>query len=205
MTVEVGSSSAYADMIKASQNALRSAIKLVEPGRPLWEIGEAQASEAEALGFKTVKNLCGHTLAPYSVHAGVSIPSYNNKDTSTLQDGWQIAIEPFVTDGQGMIAEKGEPTVFMVQRPKAIRSVYGRKLMVPIQKRQGLPFTLRELQRQFGAGATNIGLRDLAASGQLEVYPPLCEVAGGMVAQFEHSMLVGEKTIVYTRHEDDSW
>ena len=38
MTVEVGSSDKYKDMIKAAQNALRSAIKLVEPGRQLWGI-----------------------------------------------------------------------------------------------------------------------------------------------------------------------
>ena len=30
--------------------------------------------------FTTVKNLSGHTIGQYKVHAGVSIPSFNNKD-----------------------------------------------------------------------------------------------------------------------------
>ena len=205
MTVEVGDSDRHKDMIKAAQNALKAAIKLVEPGRQIWELGEAQSSEAEALGFTTVKNLSGHTLDRYKVHAGVSIPSFNNKDKTELQENWQIAIEPFVTNGQGMIKEKGEGTIFMVEKDKGVRTPYARKILNDVKPLHGLPFTTRWLTRKFGKGATALGLRELQRSGIVKAYPPLVEVSSGMVAQFEHSMIVKDKPVVYTRHAEDEW
>lgn len=205
MTVEVGSSDKYKDMIKASQNALKAAIKLVEPGRELWELGEAQHSEAEALGFTTVRNLSGHTLDRFKTHAGISIPSYNNKDKRELQENWQIAIEPFVTNGDGMIKEKGKATVFMVEKEKGVRLPYARKILEEVKPLNGLPFTTRLLTRKFGKGVTALGLRELQRSGIVKAYPPLVEVSGGMVTQFEHAMIVKDKPIVYTKHEEDEW
>ena len=204
MTVEVGSNE-FSDMIKASQNALKAAIKLVEPGRQLWELGEAQLSEAEALGFTTVKNLSGHTLAPYTVHAGTSIPSFNTKDKKELQEGWQIAIEPFVTNGDGLIKEKGKASIFMVESNRGVRSPYARKILDQVKSQNGLPFTTRWLTRTLGPGAAALGLRELERSEIIKEYPPLVEISGGMVTQFEHSMIVQDKPLVYTKHEDDDW
>lgn|SRR3989338_1491877 len=205
MTVEVGGAKEYADLIKASQNALKAAIKLVCPGRELWELGEAQFSEAEALGFTTVKNLSGHTLEQYKVHAGVSIPTFNNKEKTELQEGWQIAIEPFVTDGQGYIKEAPKPTIFMVENSRLPRSPYARKILEEVKPRKTLPFTTRWLTRKFGKGATALGLRELLQSDIIRTYPPLKEISDGTVAQFEHSMIIKDKPLVYTRHEDDGW
>lgn len=205
MTIEVGKTSEYKDMIKAAQNALKSAIKLVRPGCQLWELGEAQSSEAEALGFKTVKNLSGHTIAPYKVHAGISIPSFNNKDKTELQEGWQIAIEPFVTNGQGLIKEKGKATIFMVDQLRGVRSPYARKILDEVKLQNGLPFTTRWLTRKMGKGPATLGLRELLTNNIIHQYPPLTEISSGMVSQFEHAMIVKDKPLVYTRHEDDSW
>ncbi|MDP3733861.1 MAG: M24 family metallopeptidase, partial [Nanoarchaeota archaeon] len=205
MTVEVGSSTKYKDLIKASQNALKAAIKLVRPGTQLWELGEAQSSEAEALGFNIVRNLCGHTLEQYKVHAGISIPTFNNKAKTELKEGWQIAIEPFVTDGQGLIKEKGPATVFMMSKSSSARTPYARKIVQEVKVRNGLPFTTRELTRKLGKGAAALGLKELQRTGTIIAYPPLAEVSNGMVAQFEHSMIVNDKPQVYTRHNDDQW
>jgi methionyl aminopeptidase len=205
MTIEVGSSNKYKDMIKASQNALKSAIKLVKPGCQLWELGEAQFSEAESLGFTTIKNLSGHTINQYEVHGGISIPTFNNKDKRELQEGWQIAIEPFVTNGQGMIKESGIPTIFMAKRTGSARTPYARKILDDIKPLNGLPFTTRWLTRKFGKGATALGLRELQRTGLITAYGPLPEVSGAMVTQFEHSMIVQDKPLVYTRHNDDEW
>ncbi|MBI2669512.1 type II methionyl aminopeptidase [Candidatus Woesearchaeota archaeon] len=204
MTVVVGKSE-YNDLLKATQNALKAAIKLVRPGVQLWELGEAQASEAETLGYKTVRNLSGHTIEPYVVHAGISIPAYNNKDKTELQEGWQIAIEPFVTNGVGLIKEKGIPTVFMVEKERGVRSPYARNILQQVKAQKTLPFTLKWLTRKMGKGATALGLRELQQLDVVRSYPPLVEVSGGLVSQFEHSMIVKDKPIVYTRHEEDEW
>ena len=204
MTVEVNSSGCK-DFIKASQNALKATIKLVQPGTKLWELGEAQMSEAEALGFTTVTNLCGHTLDQYQVHGGVSIPTYKNNDKTELQEGWQIAIEPFITDGKGLIKEKGQATVFMTTGKGGARTPYARKILEEMKIRNGLPFTHRDVTRKLGRGPATLGLRELQKTGAIRSYPPLTEVTGAKVAQFEHSMIVQDKALVYTRHEEDSW
>src|SRR3989338_595591 len=142
MTVIVGSSSEHKDLVKAAQNALKSAIKLVRPGAPLWQLGEAQSSEAEALGFRTVKNLSGHTIERYKVHGGYSIPSFNNKDKTELKENWQIAIEPFVTNGQGLIKEKGPATIFMIDRERGVRSPYAKKKWILSKLSKDFPLLL---------------------------------------------------------------
>ncbi|MBI4152858.1 type II methionyl aminopeptidase [Candidatus Woesearchaeota archaeon] len=205
MTIEVGKANKHHDLIKAAQNALTAAIKLVEPGRQLWELGEAQYSEAEKMGFTTVKNLCGHTIGRYKVHDGISIPSYNNKDKTEIEEGWQIAIEPFVTNGRGLIKEKPPSTIFMLETERGVRSPHARKILEEVKPLQGLPFTTRWLTRKLGKGAVAFGLRELQQNGSVHAYPPLVEVANGLVSQFEHSMIVGKKTTVYTRHADDEW
>ncbi|MEK6900555.1 MAG: type II methionyl aminopeptidase [Nanoarchaeota archaeon] len=205
MTVIVGSSDEHKDLVKAAQNALRSAIKLVRPGTPLWQLGEAQFSEAEALGFTTVKNLSGHTLERYKVHGGISIPSFNNKDKTELKENWQIAIEPFVTPGHGLIRDRGLATIFMVHKDRVPRSPNARKILDFVKPQNGLPFTTRWLTRQFGKGTAAFGLRELQQLDIVQSYPPLAEISNGLVSQFEHSMIVKDKPIVYTRHEEDGW
>ncbi len=206
MTVEVGNTNKHADLIKASQNALKAAIEKVQAGVKITELGKAQITEAENHNLTTVKNLSGHTIEPYIVHAGVSIPSFDSKNQTTLQENWQIAIEPFVTDGQGMIKEQGKATIFMVEKEKGVRSPHARKILDFVKPLNGLPFTTRWLTRKFGKGTTALGLRELIRSGIVKEYPPLVEVSGGMVAQFEHSMIVTKDgCTVYTRHEDDEW
>ena len=205
MTVIAGSSKEYKYLVKAAQNALKAAIKLVRPGTQLWELGEAQSSEAEALGYRTVKNLSGHTLEHYKVHGGISIPSYNNKSKTELKEDWQIAIEPFVTDGQGLIKEGVSPTIFMVEQLRSARTPYARKILDEVKTQNGLPFTTRWLTRKLGKGPALLGLKELQQHGIVRAYPPLPEVSKGMVAQFEHSMIVKDKTTPYTRHEDDEW
>ncbi|MBS3123707.1 type II methionyl aminopeptidase [Candidatus Woesearchaeota archaeon] len=187
------------DLIKAAENALKAAIKLVKPGTQLWQLGEAQYSEAEAMGFTTVTNLCGHTLNRYVVHGGVSIPTFNNKDKRELQEDWQIAIEPFITAGHGLVKEKGQSTVFMVGKEQGVRSPYARKILDQVKLRKGLPFTHRDLTRNLGKGAAAFGLKELLQSKIVRSYPPLAEVTGAKVAQAEHSMVVKDKPIIYTK------
>lgn len=202
MTVEVGSAK-YKEMIKAAQNALKAALKIARPGTAYWELGEAQSSEAEALGFTTVKNLSGHTLGQYKIHAGLNVPSYNNKDKTVLKENEVIAIEPFVTNGQGMIKEKGTATIFMLVKEKGVRSPHARKILEEVHPLNGLPFTARWLTRKLGKGATALGLRELLQSNIIRAYPPLVEVSGGIVAQAEHSVIIKDKPMVYTKLEED--
>ena len=206
MTVEVGNLGKHTKLIEASKNALREAIKKVKAGTELWELGDAQMKEAMKLKLTTIKNLSGHSIAQYKVHAGISVPSFNTHNKTKLKEGWQIAIEPFVTDGHGLIKESGKATIFMIEQERGVRSPHTRKILEFVKEQNGLPFTTRWLTRKFGKGITALGMRELIKSGIVKEYAPLVEVSNGLVAQFEHSMIVtNEGCIVYTRHEEDDW
>ena len=206
MTIEVGDSNKWEDLITASQNALKAAIAKVKPGIAISEIGAVQMEEAEKLGFTTIKNLSGHTIDQYTVHAGISIPSFNTGEKTVLEEGMHIAIEPFVTNGDGYVKNEGKSTIFMLRGDVKVRSPYARKIVDFVSLRKGLPFTTRHVTKEFSKGVFALGVRELSKFEVFESYPPLAERSGGMVAQFEHSMIVTKDgALVYTRHEDDEW
>jgi methionyl aminopeptidase len=206
MTIEVGESNNWGRLIEASQNALREAIKKVKAGVAISEIGAVQMQEAKKLGFTTIKNLSGHSIDRYTVHAGISIPSFDTGEKTVLEEGMHIAIEPFVTNGEGYVKNEGKSTIFMLRGDVTVRSSYARKILDFIKPLNGIPFTTRHITRKFSNGVYALGMKELLKSSNFESYPPLAERSGGMVAQFEHSMIVTKDgALVYTRHEDDSW
>ncbi len=192
----------HRDLVKASQNALAAAIKTIRPGVTLAEIGKAIQDEITALNFSPVKNLSGHGLDRFNIHCAPTIPNVDTGDPTQLTEGQTIAIEPFSTDGMGMIYESSNPTVFSQIAKRPSRNPFTRKALAIISKYNGLPFTTRWLAREIGIPQTNYALRDMQQLGMIEAFPPLPERNGGMVAQSEHSLIVKEKPVVTTLSEE---
>ncbi|MBS3148791.1 type II methionyl aminopeptidase [Candidatus Woesearchaeota archaeon] len=192
----------YSDIIKASEQALKAAMKLVAPGTKLGEIGHAIQETIQGFDLKPVRNLCGHGISQWVIHDKPSIPNYDTKDTRELKDGQVIAIEPFATNGAGMIVEADRANLFSMESAKPVRSPYARELQTFIkQKYNTLPFTSRWIVKQFGAGKTSLAINELLRNGSLHPYPPLVEKDGGMVTVFEKTFLVGEKLEVLTKSD----
>ncbi|MEM3402496.1 MAG: type II methionyl aminopeptidase, partial [Candidatus Hadarchaeales archaeon] len=63
------------EMVQAVEKALEAAISVVKPGVDVGEIGKAVEEVAAASGFKPIKNLTGHSLARWDLHAGITIPN----------------------------------------------------------------------------------------------------------------------------------
>ena len=88
-------------------------------------------STIKSFGFVPIRNLSGHGLGRYNIHTAPSIPNYDTQETETLERGQIIAIEPFITTGDGLIHEKGNSNVFMQvannnSRPQTIFHISGR-------------------------------------------------------------------------------
>jgi len=181
VTKEIGSRR-YVEMIRANEEALRKALKVARPGVQVREIGKVVEEVASKYGFNVIKNLTGHSISRYELHAGLGIPNYDNKDKSTLEEGMVVAIEPFFTDGVGYVIEKGEPKIFRVVKKGRV----GRELLKKLEEEyHGLPFS------KFWVKDPKLSL--LCREGALKAYPPLVEKSGGMVSQFEHTLIVGGK------------
>jgi methionyl aminopeptidase len=188
----------YGDVVKAAQQALEEALKVVCVGATLGEIGKTIQDTIQGYGYSPVRNLSGHGIDVYNIHTSPSIPNYDTHDKTQLKKGMVVAIEPFATNGFGMIQESGAPTVFMLVKKKPVRSPITREVLKQIETYHGVPFCRRWLVQQFGVKA-NYALRELSAMGMVEAFPPLIEVKHGVVAQAEHTVLLDDEPIILTK------
>lgn len=192
----------YTDLVKASQDALRSAIAIAQIGTSVGEIGKAIQDAIQSHGFSPVRNLSGHGLGVYNIHDTPSIPNISTDDTVELKEGMFIAIEPFASAGKGVIYESSPATIFALTNKKPVRNPFARKILDDIEQFKGLPFTTRWLTRKHGDLKTSIGLRELKKVGSITEYPPLPDMDHGMIAQSEHSLYIGDKVIITTKHDE---
>ena len=189
----------HEELVKASREAVEAALKIVQIGTTLGEIGKTIQEVITSHGFVPVRNLSGHGLERFNIHTSPTIPNIDTGDTTELEDGMFIAIEPFASAGSGMVQESGEATIFALAQPKGVRSQYARDVLAEIEQYETLPFTTRWVAAKLGMGRTKFGLRELVQSGILESYPPLVDSRKGVTSQAEHSVFVCDKPIVLTR------
>lgn len=188
--VTIDLSGKNAELVKASRNALNAAIKLVKPGARLAVIGETIQSEITSMGFSPVRNLSGHGLERFELHAKPTVPNFNNNDPTELRAGQIIAIEPFATTGEGIVFESGNPEVFVQTAHKPVRDMAARQILAQIEAYENLPFAKRWLIAKFPQIKVELALRQLQQLGAIHAFPPLVEKARGIVSQAEHTLLV---------------
>jgi len=193
-------SGSHSDLVKAAQEALKEALKIVNVGIELREIGRVINDTIKSYGYNPVRNLSGHGLDLYNIHTKPTIPNIDDGNKTKLQKGMAFAVEPFATTGSGVVHENGLATVFMLEHKKPVRSPITREVLREIEAYEGLPFAKRWLTRKFGAKA-NFALRELTQLGMIHQFPPLVEVNKGIVAQAEHSVLIDDEgeVIVLTK------
>lgn len=192
-------SGAYSDLVKAAKVALEGAIKVVQIGTSLGEIGKVIQETIEGFGYRPIRNLSGHGLEDYNIHSYPNIPNYDNKDKDVLKKGMIIAIEPFATDGVGLIEESHQANIFSLVQKKGVRAMATREALRQIERYRGLPFTTRWLTKTMAPFKVGFAMREMLELDMLHSYPPLVESNGGMVAQAEHTLLIDDKIRVLTR------
>ena len=178
----------YKDLIKASEDALESALLTLNNNPTLNEIGSAIQNAIQKKGFSPIVNLCGHSLEQYNIHSGVTIPNHANNSPHKLEPG-AYAIEPFATTGEGKIYEGPASNIYQITSPRNVRGDTARKILEYIwEKNETLPFSLRELQEKFG-NIAKLGLRELEQNKIVHSYPQLIEISHHPVAQSEHTFI----------------
>ncbi|MCX8172131.1 MAG: type II methionyl aminopeptidase, partial [Archaeoglobaceae archaeon] len=176
----------HSELIKASKEAVFNAIDVIRAGIDTAKLGKIIEETIRSYGFKPVVNLTGHGLLPYLTHAPPSIYNYATQRGVELEEGMVIAIEPFATDGAGMVAERGECEIYSVVNPKPVRLKIVREMLNEItEKYRTLPFAKRWLSR-----ASDIFISKLVREGVLREYPVLSEISRGVVSQWEHTVIV---------------
>jgi methionyl aminopeptidase len=160
-------------------------------GLPSRQIGSIIAETIASFGLKAIRNLSGHGLGHYQIHTMPTIPNYDDQSKGIIQAGMTFAIEPFATNGKGLIYESSHPTIFCFQHARPVKSPHAKALLVKIYRFQGLPFSLHDvLSEELSLLETKQALNELIALQVIAGYPPLIEEGRGKVAQAENSVLV---------------
>lgn len=183
-------------LIKASEDALNKAIKLIKKGVTLGEIGKTIGGVISKAGYNPIRNLGGHPLGEYKLHGEFVIPNYDNNSNQELPAGG-LAIEPFATNGEGFVHNAPETLIYGLKKPRPVRNMIARKLLKHIIKNYNkLPFAERWIAREFKH--YEYGLRVLLKEKIIRGYDILREKEGKMVSQSEHSLLLNKEVIVTT-------
>lgn len=178
------------ELVKASEEALDNALKTIKAGVTLGQIGKVIKDSITKYNFLPIHNLGGHGLGIYNIHCKPTIPNYDTGDSTQLKAGQIIAIEPFATNGAGMIYESDKSTIFAKVQKKPVRNIFTRQVLAEILKYKDLPFTTRWLLRKFPAIKVNFALKEMLNLGVIRDYPPLLDQNKGIVTQAEHTVMV---------------
>ena len=202
-------------LLEAAREATNTGIKTAGIDVRLCDIGEAiqevmESYEVEIDGkvhqVKCVRNLNGHLIAPYQIHAGKSVPIVRGGDATKMEEGEMYAIETFGSTGRGYVVEDMDCSHYMknFHAPHVpLRTARARQLLGHINKTFGtLAWCRRWLERPDGGSTAVHGpsgakqtrylgaLKQLVDANIVTPYPPLCDIKGSYVAQYEHTILL---------------
>lgn len=182
----------YDSMIIAAEAALEEAVSAVAPGRRLSEVGAVVERCIERYGFKPIRNLTGHKIDRYNLHAGKSVPNVSGIESGRFEVGEVYAIEPFVTYriAEGLVTDGDAAYIYRFVKAKGARSKSAARLAEFIRDTyHGLPFASRWIHNSWRDGDFS-AFEELVSNHCVAGYPVLIEASGHPIAQAEHTIVV---------------
>ncbi len=193
--ITVPFSEKHRKLVEAAREALERALKHVRPGARVSDVGSVIERAIRERGFRVVKNLSGHSLAEYTIHAGDTVPNYRDPlNFARFRPGTAYAIEPFATTGRGVVSSEKRVSIYSVRPPirrggapeeHIVENIFGRVRTLPFSERW-----FPEMASLLGVGRFRKALENLSKLGYLVSYPVLSDVPGSYVAQFEETVLI---------------
>ncbi len=191
-------------LVDSAREALERSLNVVGEGVRFSDVGSVIEETAKRYGFKPIKNLGGHSLGRYLIHAGDVIPNYNDMfQLGRFKRGGAYAIEPFVSDGRGYVVESDEVNIYALTRTKfkGLTELELRVVNHILDKFKTLPFCERWLvhETRLPVNMLREVLNSLAHKNVVRKYPILQEASSAArVAQFEETVLIGDDVLVIT-------
>ena len=186
---------AYDSMKVPAEAALQEALAAVAPGRKLSEIGSVVERCIERYGFKPIRNLTGHKIDRYMIHAGKSVPNVSGMESGRFEVGEVYAIEPFVTlkSAEGAVRDGDSAYIYRFVKVKGAKSDEAVKLAEFVRDMyKTLPFAARWAHNSWNGANFQEAFGELVKRRCIVGYPVLVEASGQVVAQAEHTIIVTE-------------
>ena len=189
----------HEEIVEASAAGLDAAIATARAGIEVSKIGQAVHEAISEYKLNPVFNLTGHSLEQNNLHAGISIPNYDNNDDYVLEEGQAIAIEPFATNGKGIVNDAPGHYIFSYMANKPFRMKSTQRVLKHIQhNHKYVPFSGRWITEEFGIRKGNIALKQLSEAMAIYPYAPLREKQDCFVSQKEHTFIVEKEGCTIT-------
>ncbi|KAJ8687616.1 hypothetical protein QAD02_023410 [Eretmocerus hayati] len=192
----------YDRLIEAVRDATNTGIKaagidvqLCDVGAAIQEVMESYEVEIDGKTYqvKSIRNLNGHSIGPYRIHAGKTVPIVKGGEATRMEENEFYAIETFGSTGKGVVHDDYDCSHYMKTFNTGfvpLRLQSSKSLLNTINKNFGtLAFCKRWLDR-LGCTKYQMALKDLCDKGAVEAYPPLVDVKGSYTAQFEHTIVL---------------
>ena len=184
----------FEPMVTASSEALQNAIRAFRPTARMSEIGRIIQTTIERYGFRPIRNLTGHSIERYTIHAGKSVPNVPQLlNNGKVLEGEVYAIEPFVTlaRAEGAVTNDVNSYIHRFIKLKGSKNPESKKVLEEIHLQYStLPFAVRWLEKTFSRKVAVEAVRDLVKDKCVGSYPVLVEETRQPVAQSEHTVLV---------------
>ena len=188
-------------------------------GSSVQEFIESHEIELDGKTYpvKSLKDLTGHKILPWVIHGGKSVPNFKIDYPVRMESDEIYAIETFPTTGRGRGEEQLEcshyqiNTDLLIQEYRELNNINcqtGGKIKNPIildrkekyvydrilSLYQTLPFCKRWLKEE-KVNKYQVPLRNLVNKKRIRAFPPINDIKGSYVAQFEKTILVSESGV----------
>jgi methionyl aminopeptidase len=188
----------FDDLTQISKIALDNVLEILKPGVSVADVGRIIEDTIVNSGYEPVRNLSGHQIKKYNLHAGISVPNHGpghfGIPKHKFKAGEVFAIEPFASNGVGEIKNGKRTNIFrVIKKPKTsedavLLSKYFDKIgILPFSPR----FVFEDKLGENGKNEITKDIRKLLRKGIIMGYPVLVEVdPNAVVSQHEHTVLI---------------
>jgi methionyl aminopeptidase len=182
-------------LVDSAEAGLRAAINTIRPGVRANEVGASIEHAIRANGSRPIRNLTGHKLARYIVHAGASIPNVSGLDSHEISEGDVYAIEPFAVplNADGVVVDGPPSNIYRMIKKRNVKGTLSKAMLKHIQEEyRTLPFASRWVLREYPGNEGESAFQELLRRKCISGYPQLLERSRAKVAQAEHSVIIIE-------------
>lgn len=172
-------------------------VRLCDVGAAIQEVMESYEIELDGKTYpiKSIRNLNGHSIGPYQIHAGKSVPIVKGRDQTKMEEGEFYAIETFGSTGRGMVIEDGECSHYMKNydvniSSNVLKTKKAKDLLKHLDTNFGTLAWCRRWLDDSGESKYLMALKSLVDADIVRPYPPLVDIKGSYTAQYEHTILL---------------
>ena len=182
-------------LVEAAEEALEEGIAAIRAGVRASEVGAAIEEAMKRLGARPIRNLTGHKVSRYILHAGSVIPNVSSMlERHRLEIGEVYAVEPFSVprEADGVVVDGPPSNIYIYRKKRSVGGLAKRMLRHIQAEYRTLPFASRWVLKAFPGIEGLEAFEQLLRIGCLYSYPQLLERSHAPVAHAEHTVIVTE-------------